>query len=768
MCDGYKNLRMKKYYVFILILVVNFCFAKQSKIDSLITLSNTTTEDSIKVIVSNQLSELLRYQNPDTALLFANKALILSQKNNWKEDEARALISVGTVHWQQGDYVSALDFYEKVLLVLENKKPSVILLSLYNGFGNTYKALGDHSLSLDYFFKSAGISESLGDEKGRAIALNNIGMIYSQQNDLDKALEYFEKSLEIKKTMGNERGYAYSLGNIGLTLMQNGALDEAEKYLNKVVEILEKMNDKQGLAFAYNGLGTIAKDRGELNLALDFHLKSLELKKEIGHKLGMCYSYENLGIVYIEKGNFKKAVEYCEKSYEAALSISLLEVEVGACECLTRAYEGVRDYRNALKYSKLHRFYSDSLINKQKIQESTKKELEYDFGKKLLADSISHHKEQEVKQAEIEKQKAQLQTKENQQYALFGGIALVLIFSGFMYNRYKITQKQKVIIEETNEELNQTNEELAAQRDEIENQKNKVEEAHKEITDSINYAKRIQEAILPPLSQIKKALPQSFVLYQPKDVVAGDFYWMEATSSVSPKGGENSPLGRSSGAIYIAAADCTGHGVPGAMVSVVCSNALTKAVLEDGIRDVGKILDRTREIVIDKLAKSSEMKDGMDISLACVDFDKMKLEWAGANNPLYLLRHSKEGTGKESTEIESSSFRADAGGVESEFSIEITKGDREPIGFTDHPTPFTTHAFDLQKGDTIYLFTDGYADQFGGNQGKKLGYKKFREKLIELSCIEIEQQKTELASFFLSWKGVEEQVDDVCVIGIKI
>ena len=309
---------------------------------------------------------------------------------------------------------------------------------------------------------------------------------------------------------------------------------------------------------------------------------------------------------------------------------------------------------------------------------------------------------------------------------------------------------------------------LVVQQNKIYNQKIKIESAHTEIKDSINYAKRIQEAILPPLSQIKETLPQSFVLYQPKDVVAGDFYWMEATSSVSSKGGETSPLGRSGGTIYIAAADCTGHGVPGAMVSVVCSAALTKAVLEDGIRDVGNILDRTREIVIDKLAKSSEMKDGMDISLACVDFDKMKLEWAGANNPLYFLRRSEGNTGTESKEIENTSFRADAGGVESEFSIEITKGDREPIGFTDQPTPFTKHEFELQKGDTIYLFTDGYADQFGGPEGRKIGYKRFREKLLEVSNLEMEKQKVALEQYFEEWKEREEQVDDVCVIGIKI
>ena len=337
-------------------------------------------------------------------------------------------------------------------------------------------------------------------------------------------------------------------------------------------------------------------------------------------------------------------------------------------------------------------------------------------------------------------------------------MTMTLLFLGVYY--FKLINEsyenqlnhQKLELADANEELAQINEELAIQRDEIERQKNVIEEAHIEITDSIAYAKRIQNAILPSQTLINELLPNNFILYKPKDVVAGDFYWLEKINDF----------------ILFAVADCTGHGVPGAMVSVVCNNALNRSVREFKLSDPSKILDKTREIVLEELSKSGDVKDGMDISLACFDFEKMKLEWAGANNPLYLLRHSKEGSGEESKEIESSSFRTDAGGVESEFSIEITKGDREPIGYTENPTPFITHTIELQKGDIIYLFTDGYADQFGGNQGKKLGYKKFREKLIEISSLEMNEQKIQLENYFTDWKGVEEQVDDVCVIVIKI
>lgn len=286
----------------------------------------------------------------------------------------------------------------------------------------------------------------------------------------------------------------------------------------------------------------------------------------------------------------------------------------------------------------------------------------------------------------------------------------------------------------------------------LEDQKQQIESNHKEIQDSITYAKRIQTAILPSDALFKKHFPNSFIMYLPKDIVAGDFYWMTEMD----------------GKVFLAAADCTGHGVPGAMVSVVCHGALNRSVREYGLRKPCEILDKTRQLVIDTFEQNEEnVKDGMDISLACFDFNNMKLEWAGANNPLYILRHSelKRSESEESGKLENSDSSIPQN---DEFSIEITKGDREPIGYTENPTPFTTHQFGLQKGDTVYLFTDGYADQFGGLEGKKIGYKLFRDKLVELSTLEMDQQKIELESFFTSWKGDEEQVDDVCVIGIPV
>lgn len=280
------------------------------------------------------------------------------------------------------------------------------------------------------------------------------------------------------------------------------------------------------------------------------------------------------------------------------------------------------------------------------------------------------------------------------------------------------------------------------------NEKNlQLEIKNKEITDSINYAKRIQDAILPSANQLNKYLKDGFVLYVPKDIVAGDFYWMEHIN----------------GTTYFAAADCTGHGVPGAMVSVVCSNALSKAVTEEGLSDPGKILDRTREIVVSSFARNGEdVKDGMDISFCKIDLENLKMEWAGANNPLWIFR--KKTTAENETEQNGQMITERS----SEFILMEIRGNIQPIGKTDKPTPFTTHFIDLQKGDSIYLITDGYADQFGGEKGKKLKSTNLKKLLMGMQHVPMNQQKERLLEAFLTWKSDFEQVDDVCIIGVRV
>ena len=248
---------------------------------------------------------------------------------------------------------------------------------------------------------------------------------------------------------------------------------------------------------------------------------------------------------------------------------------------------------------------------------------------------------------------------------------------------------------------------------------------HKEILDSISYAKRLQNAILPPLSEINENIPNSFIIYKPKDIVAGDFYWAEKTTNF----------------YFIAAADCTGHGVPGAMVSMVCINALNRTVNELGIIETGKILDKVRELLLDVFKKSGEeIKDGMDISLCRIDKTNNEIQWSGANNPLWFFKNNE--------------------------LIEI-KADKQPIGKSYDPKPFTSHIIKITSPIDFYMFTDGYADQFSASN-KKMTKKKFKDLIIEIHDKPLDLQRRLVDDYFIGWKGNAEQIDDVCVIGIRV
>ena len=327
-------------------------------------------------------------------------------------------------------------------------------------------------------------------------------------------------------------------------------------------------------------------------------------------------------------------------------------------------------------------------------------------------------------------------------YVLLGLLSIIMIFRWRVRSlriqqkrlEVKIEQATQVILDQKTE-VERQKDFAEAQRMEAEEQRRiateqklLVEDQNREILDSIEYAKRIQAAILPPAKTVSELLKNSFVLYLPKDIVAGDFYWMDS-------------LGDD---IYFAACDCTGHGVPGAMVSVVCNYVLNASVNEFSLRTPGLIFDKSRELLVENFAKSDEdVKDGMDASMCALNFKTKKLQWSGANNPLWIYRAENN-------------------------TIEEFKPDKQPIGKGYSLKPFTNHLIDLKTGDVIYVFTDGYADQFGGERNKKLTRSKFRDLLLQMARLPMEQQRQQLYSFHIEYRGMYEQVDDICIIGVRI
>lgn len=602
--------------------------------------------------------------------------------------------------WYYGDYDKAIRYGNESLKLAHKYKQDSIASLIDNNIGIAFDYKGDYSQALAHFFNALRIAERIKDKNNEAYILSNIGLIYNNQKQYDKALQYHKESLRIQRELKFKKGIAASVNNMAIVFMNQKKYEKAIYHYHESLSIDLGLNDSTGIADDYNNLGVCYQETKDFEKSKFYQLKALEIREKLHQILGVATSKLNLGAVAIKAGKLDEGEKYLSEAKVLAKKLGAKEILKSIYQSLSELGEKRGDFKTAYKYLFKFNEIEKELADENNIRKQTQEEMNYQFDK-----------EREVQR--LNQLKTALENKKKQEQALIINWAiavvgiLILGFSFILYRRWNEVKKQKVIIEEKNRQ---------------------VEEKNHEILDSINYAKRIQTAILPSAQLRAKVLPDHFVLYEPKDIVAGDFYWLEETKD----------------SLIFAVADCTGHGVPGAMMSVVCHNALNRSVKEFGLRKPGEILDKTREIIVDELSKNQQdVSDGMDISLCTWNKSSNEITWAGANNPLWIWK-------KESNEI-----------------VEI-KPNKQPIGKHFDMQPFTSHPVELAKGDRIYLITDGYADQFGGPESKKFKAKNLKNLLIQISSEKIHQQIDTLKSTFFNWKGELEQIDDVCIMGIEM
>lgn len=650
-------------------------FQDSITIDSLKLLVKTAEHDTIKIKALQEWDDLIYVS--DAELDF-----------NLNE-EIKKLCEQGLMKGKMGLHEKT--FYRKML------SKSI------NNIGNYYDNKGNVPKTIECYTQSLKIDEEFGNKAGMATSLNNIGNVYSDQGDNAKALDYYNRSIKIREEIKDEQGLAMCYNNISNIYNLLGDFEKALDYSFKSLAIREKIGNKKGASISLNNIGLIYSEHADYAKAQEFYLKSMKLKEEIGDSAGIAVCYLNIGITYNKQGMYDKGIEFTKKALALGNQLGTITTAKNASQALFQSYKTTGKYRDALEMHELTIKLRDSIVSEENKTELIRNEMQYNYEKQKALDEKEQEKIIAIATEQEKKQKVV-------SYSIALGLILVVLFALFIVNRLRITRSQKITIE---------------------HQKHLVEEKQKEILDSINYAKRLQEAILPPSSFVKQHLPESFIFYKPKDIVAGDFYWMEVV--------ENN--------ILLAAADCTGHGVPGAMVSVVCSNALNRTTLEFGVTEPGKILDKARELVLETFSRSDkDVKDGMDISLCSItkskkDDERVKIKWAGANNALCYV---------------------------SDGELHEVSPDKQAIGKTEKPLPFKTNILNLKKGDTLFLFTDGFADQFGGEKGKKFKSKQLKDVLLKNASLPCEQQKVKLETIFEKWKGNLEQIDDVCVIGVRI
>jgi tetratricopeptide (TPR) repeat protein len=782
------NLKIVSVVLILLLLNEQGYSSNRSKVDSLLQVLGTKGEDTSKVNLLIKLSSYYNKRNPDSALVLARQATELSKKLNFKIGIASGNLMQAESFLNKNEIIKAeeiltIAYNQFTELVKKNSKDYSAIKGLAgaNGtFANLEESKGNLEKSLAYNEKSLALKIRNGEKQGAAFTYNNIGINHSIQGKFYLALENYYKALEINKELGNRFWQAYNLSNIagvyeaqgkfalalkiyfellkineeekeplemahvylqiGNLFFRQIKLNEAEEYYNKAKKIFDDENNKSGLADYQESMAAISGKRGLHQKAIEELMSSVNMKLTDGDSISTAMTYLNIGSSYVELKDFEKGLEYLQKALKIwekvgnMYNIPLAYINIGATYMRIKKYAlaesyfkkaidvsnrvGLPDYlkesyanlssldsvqgnfKEALIYHHKFILLRDSLYSKEQSKKMIEAEMQYQFEKKEATTKALQEKKNVLATAESKKQKVI-------RNAFIVGFILMLLLALVIFKNYKRKQKDNQLITE---------------------QKLIVEIKNKEILSSIEYAKRIQTAILPPPRVVKEYLKNSFILYLPKDIVAGDFYWMEHADNN----------------IYLAACDCTGHGVPGALVSVVCNNALNRSLNEFGERMPGKIFDKTREIVLESFEKSDEeVKDGMDASLAVLNLESKKIWWSGANNPLWIYRHQTH-------------------------MIEEIKADKQPIGKGYESKPFTTHEIEIQTGDAIYLFTDGFSDQFGGERNKKITKSKFKEIILETTKLNMDEQLNALIKYYDKYKGDNEQIDDVCVIGVRV
>jgi len=664
------------------------------------------------------------YSDPDSSFYCSEIIYDFAKRVGNPKYMSKALSTQGATFYVKGDYKKAIEYFKKSLNIDEKTGRRNEAANTCTNIAIMYSTIGDFIQAVDYNLKSLKLNEMLKDSSGIADAYMSLGNVYYSQENFSKSIGFYEKAFELSKRLKDKAGEARSLINLAVCYGNLGDVNKEKEYLLRAKSIILTLDNQKMLPSLYNNLGMVYQRENEYDSALYFFNESIRLNEINKNLTDNPIAYNNIGNNYFLQGNYQKALEYSLKALYLA-SEGDIQSEYNIFYSLYRTYKAVGQSQKALEFHEKYLLVSDSIKSEDSKNEILRKEFEQTLQKK--ADSVKTEQEkQELIFKTEQQQKDELAAKDKMIRnsiiaASIGGLVMVVFFAFSLSKRLRITKKQNRIIQ---------------------TQKEIVEQKNKEITDSINYAKRIQAAILPPDRLIKEYLSDSFVIYKPKDIVAGDFYWMETIqSSVSSSQSSGLPTTNCQ-LILFAVADCTGHGVPGAMVSVVCHNALNRSVREFKLIDPGKILDKTTEIVISEFEKSDEdVKDGMDISLCSLNIKRMELGFSGANNPAWIARKGE--------------------------IIEI-KADKQPVGKHFNRIPFTTHTVPLEKGDSIYIFSDGLCDQFGGDKGKKFKAKALRELILSLQNKSLTDQRIFIDKIFEDWKGGLEQIDDVCVIGVRV
>lgn len=771
-------------------------FAQSSKLDSLKSVLSATKEDTNRVKLFIQLGKEYRWMDMDSSYACFNKAFELAEKSDAKRFMADALTDIGVNHQIQGNFDSTKQYFQKSLEISTAIGDRKRIEIYYAQSASLYHDMGLYDSALVNYFTCLTMAKERGSESGQAWLYNCIGVVYYEQGLYDEATSYYLQALDIRERQRDIWNMAVAYNNLGEIYRVQDLPEKAIEYYLRAISLNEELVEKGelepggSLATLYNNMGEIHYSRDSIELAMGYYLKALAIFEKLGMTRRMAESTQLIGEVHLIQGNFElaheyyisarelyaesedkkgladlfvemanlqitvadssavsearrigyyeEAVELAGRSYALAREMDLLPIVNRAANVLMHTYNKLRDHKNGMKWAMIFIETQDSMYREDKIRAIQDMNTKYETEKK--------QQQIELQESQIIARDATIKQQKTLRNALIAGLfAIVLVIiiviyaymqkrrdNGKISDQYaQITQANEELITlneaigKQNEQILEANEELTVLNEAISRQKN-------EILDSITYAKKIQAAMLPPEQYFQEILNDVFILFKPRDIVSGDFYWIKHVNQY----------------VILAAADCTGHGVPGAFMSLLGISYLNEIVRRREITQANQVLNELRRQIRNSLrqhGQAEESKDGIDMALCVFDEKNKTLQFSGANNPLYLIRDTKG-------------------------SPELTefKADRMPLGYYQGSfKSFTNTDIPLHFGDVFYLFSDGFIDQKGGEEGKKFLSKNFKKLLLEIHQEPMQDQKKILDKTITDWMGNNSQIDDILVIGVR-
>jgi serine phosphatase RsbU (regulator of sigma subunit) len=696
-----------------------------SKSDSLIARIENAEHDTLKVSEMLKLAEHFVSQ-PDEHKKWAYKAMALSKEIDYKKGIGKSHASLGLYHTYRSSYPEALAEFDTALTIFRNITDKRSEVSVLGNVGNIHAYLGNYQEALSRYLDALEVMEELGDKQWIATANNNIGNVYYFMDDLDNAMKYYRKALKVYREIENNQGMALALGNIGIIYNERGNTDQAIINLLEAVNYGKKTNDLAQLGGNYSNLASAYGDKEMYDKALEFYTKATDIFKELNDKNGLSVAYLSMSEHFVKTEDYESAGDYVKRSLEISRQIKAKDNIMKAYRTAALIDSAKGNFYSAYDYLQKYNQLRDTLFEEERAKQIAELQTRFDTKAKEKENQLL--KEKQAKQEAVIKRKNYL--------TWF--IVSVLIFVGILaYLAFRTSKQQKkanTVLSLKNSQINRQKEEIQAQSDNLEkanieiSEKNRqLNQIHERMTASLNYAGYIQDAMMPGAYIFERFFEEHFIFYAPKEIVSGDFFWLKETQDY----------------VYFAAADCTGHGVPGALVSMLGISYLNEIIAHGPGIETGEALNQLRQLVKDSLERGQRQgrRDGLDISLCRLNRKTLEMQFSGAHNPVYIFS--------------------------SEKFLELT-ADRMPIGKHRKEKPFGSQSVQLSKGDMLYLFSDGINDQFGGKHEEK--FKKIRLKALlkEVFPKPLSRQKSIVENTYLRWKGDRPQLDDILMIGLKV